>query len=61
MIYIQLDKQLPEFVQISVALTKSFVSYHFYGAEDMTEVVATLQILGDVCKRTKVIWVLGGT
>lgn len=32
---------------------------HFHSAEYMTEMVAALQILGDVSKSAEVIWVLG--
>ena len=35
-------------------------SHHFHGGEDVTEVVATLQILGDVSKSAEVVRVLGG-
>lgn len=34
------------------------LTHHFHSAEDMTEVVAALQILGDVSKSAEVIWVL---
>lgn len=39
----------------------SCITHHFHSAEDMTEVVATLQILGNISKSAEVIWVLGGT
>lgn len=34
------------------------ITYHFHSTEDMTEMVATLQILGNISKSAEVIWVL---
>lgn len=50
------------FAQIFLTLRGwSCITHHFHSAEDMTEVVATLQILGNISKSAEVIWVLGGT
>lgn len=37
------------------------MTHHFHSAEDVTEVVATLGILGNVSKRAQVFRLLGGT
>lgn len=34
------------------------ITHHFHSTEDMTEMVATLQILGNISKSAEVIWVL---
>lgn len=40
------------------AAGESHVTHHFHSTEDMTEMMATLQILGDISKSAEVIWVL---
>lgn len=45
-------------IVITSEMTK--ITHHFHSTEDMTEMVATLQILGNISKCTEVIWVLSG-
>lgn len=45
----------------SVQTKVEIFTHHFHSAEHVTEVVATLQILGNVSKSAEVIWVLGST
>ena len=45
---------------IHIILTLTGCTHHFHCAEDVTEVVSTLQILGNVSKSAEVIRILGG-